>query len=282
MPTREEETARERGPGFRPTDPQGSGPRPTDLGGPDARGREACANCGAELQGDFCHRCGQAAESPVGPIREVGAHLLRGFTDLDRRIVRTSKALLFEPGRLSEEWIEGRRERWVGPIRLYVACSVAYFVVAALAGTHSILFIQLQSGEGAEHFVEWLPRLMFLVVPAFALLLAGLFRRDGRYYVEHLVFALHVHSAWYLLLTVDAAIRPLLVAAPEAWTWERIVLTAVSIGIQLAVWIYLWTALRRFYGRGPLSTLGRTLLMMLGYGFLLTGATLTIIALVRS
>jgi Protein of unknown function (DUF3667) len=87
---------------------------------------DTCVNCGAELTGAFCANCGF-----VDSDRRLG-HLLRHFissaTDLDGRVWRTLRALLFHPGLLSREYFEGRRARWLSPVSLFFAASVLYFV----------------------------------------------------------------------------------------------------------------------------------------------------------
>src|SRR4051794_12041726 len=88
-----------------------------------------CSNCSTALVGPFCHACGQKrfAESD----RRFG-HLLHQFvasaTDLDGRVWRTVRALLFRPGLLAREYFEGRRARWLSPVSLFVTVSVVYFV----------------------------------------------------------------------------------------------------------------------------------------------------------
>src|SRR5262245_19364187 len=93
------------------------------------RPNEACANCGASLRGEFCAACGQ--KRFVEADRRFGS-LLRQFfeaaTDLDGRFWRTIGALLFQPGRLSRDYIEGRRARWMSPVALFLLFNVVYFV----------------------------------------------------------------------------------------------------------------------------------------------------------
>ena len=43
----------------------------------------------------------------------------------------------------------------------------------------------------------WLPRVMFVLLPLFAWLVALAYRRVDRNYLHHLIFAVHVHAAWF-------------------------------------------------------------------------------------
>jgi hypothetical protein len=119
---------------------------------------EACTNCGTTLVGTFCHACGQ--KRFVESDRRFG-HLLGQFvgslTDLDGRIWRTIRALLFQPGLLAREYFEGRRAQWLSPVSLFLAISVVYFVAPIRGGDLTLLFDQQVSGEirhraaGADH-----------------------------------------------------------------------------------------------------------------------------------
>ena len=107
-----------------------------------------CSNCGTELAGAYCHACGQ--KRFVEEDRRF-AHLLHQFihsaTDVDGRIWRSVRALLFEPGRLSREYIEGRRARWISPASLFFAISVVYFLAPLHGGDLTLQFTQQVPGR---------------------------------------------------------------------------------------------------------------------------------------
>ncbi len=61
---------------------------------------------------------------------------LEDFLELDSRFTRTMKPLLFLPGKLTRDYLDGRRFRYTPPIRLYIFSSMAFFILAAmLAGS---------------------------------------------------------------------------------------------------------------------------------------------------
>lgn len=108
----------------------------------------SCTNCGTALIGEYCHACGQ--KRFVETDRRFG-HLLHQFlasaTDLDGRIWRTVRALLFHPGLLSREYFEGRRARWISPVSLFLAVSVIYFVAPFHGSDLALQFSQQVSGR---------------------------------------------------------------------------------------------------------------------------------------
>lgn len=107
-----------------------------------------CSNCGMELIGAYCHACGQ--KRFVESDRRF-AHLLQQFvhsaTDVDGRIWRSVRALLFEPGRLSREYIAGRRARWISPASLFFAVNVVYFLAPLHGGDLTLQFTQQVPGR---------------------------------------------------------------------------------------------------------------------------------------
>jgi hypothetical protein len=116
-----------------------------------------CANCGVSLQGPYCYRCGQPTRSFIralpGLIREIAADTLY----YDSRMWRTLAALLFKPGRLSAEYVHGRRARYTPPIRVYLVCSIlAFLVVGLVIDTENVgLFQGGFTGEVEEADQDW-------------------------------------------------------------------------------------------------------------------------------
>lgn len=82
-------------------------------------GHGICADCGAETSGNFCSNCGQPTH-----VHRTLHHLLEevahGVMHFDARIWRTLPLLWLNPGRLTREWIEGKRARYVSPLAMFL------------------------------------------------------------------------------------------------------------------------------------------------------------------
>jgi hypothetical protein len=92
----------------------------------------ACRNCDAPLTGEYCARCGQRA-GPVDPtLADLASDAWESITNVDGTLVATLRALFAHPGRLTVEFIAGRRARYLTPIRIYLLCSLAFFAVNAI------------------------------------------------------------------------------------------------------------------------------------------------------
>ena len=93
------------------------------------RKKDNCLNCGTKVIGRFCHYCGQEnVEVKESVITFVG-HFINDITHFDGKFFTTLKDLLFKPGFLSSEYMIGRRQRYLNPIRMYLFTSFIFFLV---------------------------------------------------------------------------------------------------------------------------------------------------------
>lgn len=87
---------------------------------PDGHTQEgACLNCGTALVGAHCHSCGQRAH--VHRTLGAFAHdLLHGVLHFEGKTWRTLPLLVWKPGKLTREYIDGKRASYVSPIALFL------------------------------------------------------------------------------------------------------------------------------------------------------------------
>src|ERR1700723_3691896 len=88
-------------------------------------------NCGAALTGRYCANCGQTADVHVPSTRELFHEAIEGITHSDSRLWNSLKLLWFKPGKLTQEFVAGRRAAYLPPFRLYLVFSVIFFFFAA-------------------------------------------------------------------------------------------------------------------------------------------------------
>jgi hypothetical protein len=115
-------------------------------------------------------------------------------------------------------------------------------------------------------FLGRVPQMMFMLLPIFAGMLMLLYAGSGRFYVEHFVFALHVHaSAFVIYLAMIALVR-----VPAA-------------GSALLCWLmlYVFLAMKTVYRQGWILTGAKYTVLGIAYlCLLLLGAGLTLLATV--
>ena len=110
---------------------------------------------------------------------------------------------------------------------------------------------------------RWLPRLMFILIPVFALLLKFSFKGNGYYYLQHLVFGLHFHSFAFLLALL---LMPLSAFNGD---WSSYLLLGT-------IAVYLFIAMRRVYSETTGKTAFKFVLLGGSYVTVYTLSTFTV------
>jgi len=111
-----------------------------------------------------------------------------------------------------------------------------------------------QTAEGGNaliaNMIDNVPAALIVLLPIMALVLLILYPLSRHYYVEHLLFFVHFHAFFFLILTLLILFKRLgdLVGLPEA----IIVLTDVAASFYIP--IYLYVAMRKVYGQGRIVT----------------------------
>jgi hypothetical protein len=253
-------------------------PRPPESARTPASGTR-CANCDAVLDGAWCSKCGQKGSSLDPTWYDLLHDSTHEFLHLDGKIFRTARKLFLEPGELTAEFLRGRRARYIGALRLYLTFSVIFFLLTGIVPNPNP---DREVGSGApaaarelapdryvaETLASVLPKLVFILVPVFALLLKLAYRRQRRHYPQFLYFALHFHAAvfGFLALTV-----PLQALPSEVW------LKAAQACVLAGAFAYLVVALKRVFGGSAQQILLRALAVSVSYLAVLITATACLI-----
>ena len=93
----------------------------------------ACLNCGTALVGSHCHACGQRAHVHR-TLRAFAHDLMHGVLHFEGKTWRTLPLLAWRPGKLTREYIDGRRASYVSPIALFLFVVFLSFAVFNLLG----------------------------------------------------------------------------------------------------------------------------------------------------
>jgi hypothetical protein len=93
----------------------------------------ACLNCGATLGGDYCSHCGQQAHIHRSLAHAV-EELLHGVWHFDSKLWNTLPLLLLRPGKLTRDYVMGKRARYISPMGLFLLTIFLMFFVFGLTG----------------------------------------------------------------------------------------------------------------------------------------------------
>ncbi|WP_316788164.1 DUF3667 domain-containing protein [Pedobacter frigoris] len=128
------------------------------------------------------------------------------------------------------------------------------------------------SKKMTEDFVHNLPKMMFLLLPLFALLLKLVYIRKKKYYYEHLIFSFHLHSALFLSALITILF---------SWLIGFIYNIGYVLQALCSVYIiwYIYRSLRTFYDSKRWITAIKILFLFTGYAILVGITSLIGIAL---
>ena len=335
-----------------------------------------CLNCGTVLVDKYCHHCGQENLQIKENFGHLMNHAVSDYFHFDHQFFHTLKPLLFQPGKLTNEYMAGKRMQYLHPIKMYIFISLIFFillfkkagddkekaiqhkkvtnkevadvkkslnknkflsdsqkemVVAAVknqakgdslrekekqsnktdttdkdgdtdydAGSSIFgvghigttddktyadyeaaqkklpeaerdgfftrlmerkMFAYKKYGNQAqeifwEDFKHNVPKMMFVLLPLFALILRLAFWNNHKYYVEHLIFSFHLHCFVFLLLIISMQLNWII---PDSWGLLGWINTIVTLWIIY----YIFKSFKAVYHRGT----GRTISKMFGIGF---------------
>jgi len=91
-----------------------------------------CPNCDSAASGNYCQHCGQETHLHPASAREFLHEFVGHYVAAENKLWGTLMRLLFRPGALTNEYIRGRRVRFVQPLRLYLTLSVLFFALLKL------------------------------------------------------------------------------------------------------------------------------------------------------
>lgn len=93
---------------------------------------EPCRNCGTDYVGNYCPNCGQEAHTGAPTALAFIYEFLTRNVFERGKLPRTIWHLIRYPGGLTIDFLEGRRQRFIRPVRLYFGLSVLYFLILSL------------------------------------------------------------------------------------------------------------------------------------------------------
>ena len=90
---------------------------------------DKCLNCGEELKGRYCYKCGQDSQEHLDSIWHLIRHFFDDITHYDGKLWKTVKPMLIKPGFLTQEYMRGRRASYLHPVRMFIFLNFIFLFV---------------------------------------------------------------------------------------------------------------------------------------------------------
>ena len=109
-----------------------------------------------------------------------------------------------------------------------------------------------------NRFMHSLPQMLFVLLPLFAFILKLVYvRRKQFYYVDHIIFTIHLYIFVFLAMLVTFGIGKL--KSLLHWEW----LSFLSVIFVLSIFFYFYKALRNFYKQRRAKTIVKYIILLL-------------------
>lgn len=240
-----------------------------------------CINCKTDLQGQFCHICGEKQVTPKDfTLVKIAEQTVDIFTHLDSKLIKSAKFLLFKPGHLSTAYIEGLRKPFMKPFQIFILANILFFLLLsdvdvfrkpsswwfnvtddmgynikvmaekkAAEISKSVSDVALLYDQKSKTVAK---TLVIVFIPLLGLTFAALFIRKKMQIGKHVIFATHFFAFTLIIMIVWFQLVNLLFSNPTSKHYV--------IPIQLILLVYLIFAIRQFYKTGWIYVIVATLL----------------------
>src|SRR5690606_16878035 len=104
------------------------------------RGDE-CLNCNHPLDRSdrYCPNCSQLNSTKKITLKDLIREFFANLISYDSRFRKTLSKLIFKPGRISKEYIQGKRLTYTNPFRFLLSLAIIYFIMISFSSDLSEL-----------------------------------------------------------------------------------------------------------------------------------------------
>lgn len=102
-----------------------------------------CLNCDYQFRENenYCPKCGQENDIKRKTVGSFLKEFIEDLVSIDSRLYRSIPVFLFKPGKLTVDYNEGRRRKYITPIRLYLTWSFVCFLVFSFKYQNELIFV---------------------------------------------------------------------------------------------------------------------------------------------
>ena len=100
----------------------------------------SCLNCShpLELTDKYCSNCSQLNTTKQLSIKDFFQEFLSSIFTYDSRLRYTLKDLLFKPGTITKNYVNGQRLKYANPFRFFLSVSIIFFIIQGLINSFGL------------------------------------------------------------------------------------------------------------------------------------------------
>jgi len=104
------------------------------------RKSDICLNCTTPLRSEdnYCPNCGQKNNTLTIPVKHIILETFEDFFHFDTKLWNTIKTTFTRPGKITTDYLEGKRARYVPPVKLYIFISFIFFLLLGKLSDHTV------------------------------------------------------------------------------------------------------------------------------------------------
>ncbi len=213
-----------------------------------------CLNCGAELHGQYCANCGQAAATHKFSVNHIFTHdLAHGVFHLDRGFFYTVKEIIRRPGAAIREYIEGKRVNHYNYFAFIILMVAVNHLILTSSGVNMADMMAVK-GEGRDSFElvwQYMEKYQKLIVfgqlPIAAFSSFLFFKKSKLNYAEHLVLNTYLQGGILVINAIATAIAVIVYAVSKSGTITYGIMVAMSPVVFIYIIRFYWQFFHPFY-----------------------------------
>lgn len=115
-----------------------------------------CKTCGNEFSGNYCNNCGEKViRLEDRKLKHYLGEFINALTFADNKLWRTLKTILLSPGKLSREFVDGRRKNYMKPVSIFFLANLIYFLFPVFNTFTTTLQIQMSGLPYSPVVEKW-------------------------------------------------------------------------------------------------------------------------------
>ncbi|MGB5818372.1 MAG: DUF3667 domain-containing protein [Saonia sp.] len=100
-----------------------------------------CLNCEhpLDMSDKYCPNCSQANSTKKLSLKDFFDEFFSSIISYDSKLLKTLSALLLRPGRITKDYVSGKRVSYTNPFRFLLSLAIVYFLMLSFSGDFSQL-----------------------------------------------------------------------------------------------------------------------------------------------